>query len=272
MNYYEHHLGDYMRDTAHLSMVEDGAYRRLLDAYYAREKPLPPDERECFKLARAATKADRDAVKYVLREFFDQQEDGYHQKRVDSEIARFHEGGPEREAKKANESNRLRKHREERSALFQKLTNAGEHAPWNIGIEDLRKRVERLTVTASEMFHETAPATPATATHTQYPLPNTQEKSQEKSKIKNGAAAPVQIPIDPKAALWARWKALPDGGGGAFLAKQVKDFRDEQRVLEAVERTLDHAPADPKSFLIGVLREKREVVHAASEYADGVIL
>jgi len=99
-----------------------------------------------------------------------------------------------------------------------------------------------------------------------------EKRREEKNKIKNGAAAPVQIPIDPKAALWARWKALPDGGGGAFLAKQVRDFRDEQRVLEAVERTLDHAPADPKSFLIGVLREKREVVHAASEYADGVIL
>jgi len=27
MNYYEHHLGDYVRDTAHLSMLEDGACR-----------------------------------------------------------------------------------------------------------------------------------------------------------------------------------------------------------------------------------------------------
>lgn len=41
MNFYEHHLGDYMRDTAHLSMIEDAAYRRLLDAYYIREAPLP---------------------------------------------------------------------------------------------------------------------------------------------------------------------------------------------------------------------------------------
>lgn len=24
MNYYEHHLGDYLRDTAHLSMIEAG--------------------------------------------------------------------------------------------------------------------------------------------------------------------------------------------------------------------------------------------------------
>ena len=264
MNYYEHHLGDYMRDTAHLSMIEDGAYRRLLDAYYAREKPLPLDDRECCKLARAATKADRSAVKYVLQEFFDLREDGYHQKRVDVEIARFHDGEPEREAKKANESNRLRKHREERARLFQALNDAGEHAPWNIGIEDLRKRVERLHATERETFHETAPATPATATHTQYPIPITQEKS----KIKNGAAAPLQLPIDPKAALWARWKSMPDGGGGAFLAKLIRDFHDEQRVLEAVERTLDHAPADPKAFIVGMLRKP---VQTGPDYLAGAI-
>ena len=89
MNYYEHHLGDYMRDTAHLSLMEDGAYRRLLDAYYTREKPLPPDLRDCCKLARAVTKPERDAVAYVLREFFEQREDGYHQGRADAEILRF---------------------------------------------------------------------------------------------------------------------------------------------------------------------------------------
>lgn len=89
MNYYEHHLGDYAKDAAHLSLVEDGAYRRLLDAYYTREQPLPGDVRQCCKLARANTKTERDAVKYVLGEFFDLRPDGYHQNRADVEIARF---------------------------------------------------------------------------------------------------------------------------------------------------------------------------------------
>lgn len=91
MNYYEHHLGDYLRDTAHLSMLEDAAYRRLLDAYYIREKALPLDVRECCKLVRATSKQERDAVAYVLREFFRETEDGYRQKRADAEIARFQE-------------------------------------------------------------------------------------------------------------------------------------------------------------------------------------
>jgi len=89
VNYYEHHLGDYMRDTAHLSMLEDAAYRRLLDAYYVREKPLPADLRECYKLARASSKQEREAVAYVLREFFTLGDDGHHQARADEEIAKF---------------------------------------------------------------------------------------------------------------------------------------------------------------------------------------
>lgn len=89
MNYYEHHLGDYMRDTAHLSLLEDGAYRRLIDAYYVRERALPADLKECCKLARAASKVERDAVVYVLGQFFELAEDGYRQKRCDEVIAKY---------------------------------------------------------------------------------------------------------------------------------------------------------------------------------------
>lgn len=87
MNYYNHHIGDYAKDTAHLSMLEDGAYRRLLDICYATEKPLPSDERAIFRLVRAQTKAEREAVKAVLGDFFKLKDDGWHQKRCDEEIA-----------------------------------------------------------------------------------------------------------------------------------------------------------------------------------------
>lgn len=89
MNYYEHHLGDYMRDTAHLSMLEDGAYRRLLDAYYIKEAPIPLDARDACRLVRAQSKPERDAVAVVLKEFFQQEQDGWHHRRCDREIARF---------------------------------------------------------------------------------------------------------------------------------------------------------------------------------------
>ncbi len=89
MNYYEHHLGDYLRDTAHLSMLEDGAYRRLIDAYYIRCTPLPIAKKDCYRLVRAAKKNERESVDAILKEFFYLAEDGWHHKRCDAEIARF---------------------------------------------------------------------------------------------------------------------------------------------------------------------------------------
>lgn len=89
MNYYEHHIGDYVRDTAHLSLVEDAVYRRLLDSYYAREKPIPLDIDECCRLVRAKRANERAAVEYVVAHYFIKLENGYHQKRCDAEISRF---------------------------------------------------------------------------------------------------------------------------------------------------------------------------------------
>ena len=170
MNYYEHHLADYAQATAHLSMLEDAAYSRMLRWYYANEKPLPRDIKAIERLVRAQSKADREAVRTVLAEFFYEAEDGWHQDRADREIERYQDGEPEREIKKANEANRLKRHREERATLFRKLTEAGQHAPWNIGINELREMVKRLEGNAQEMpvppLPATAPATPATATQT----------------------------------------------------------------------------------------------------------
>ena len=45
MNYYERHLGDYAKDTAHLTMIEHGAYSLLLDRYYGTEQGIPADQR-----------------------------------------------------------------------------------------------------------------------------------------------------------------------------------------------------------------------------------
>ena len=62
MNYYPHHIGDYLKDTAHLTMIEDGAYRRLIDLYYLHEQPLPSEKRQVYRLARASSPAEKKAV------------------------------------------------------------------------------------------------------------------------------------------------------------------------------------------------------------------
>lgn len=63
------------------------AYTRLLRAYYRREKPIPIDE--AYRLVRATTAAQRKAVDVVLREFFEQGEGGWRNKRADEEVAAY---------------------------------------------------------------------------------------------------------------------------------------------------------------------------------------
>jgi uncharacterized protein YdaU (DUF1376 family) len=87
MNYYRRYSGDYLRDTSRLNLTDHGAYTLLLDYYYTEEKPLPLDHEELFLMVRAMREEDRAAVEKVLRLFFTKRADGYHQKRVDHEIA-----------------------------------------------------------------------------------------------------------------------------------------------------------------------------------------
>lgn len=68
MNYYERHLGDYAKDTGHLSLLEHGVYTLLLDRYYATECGIPEDQ--AHRLARARTAEERAAVDAVLADFF----------------------------------------------------------------------------------------------------------------------------------------------------------------------------------------------------------
>lgn len=68
MNYYKRHLGDYAKDTSHLSVMEHGAYTLLLDYYYSTEKPIPDDR--CERIAKAYAEDERAAVAVVLSEFF----------------------------------------------------------------------------------------------------------------------------------------------------------------------------------------------------------
>lgn len=91
MNFWNRHVGDIIRDTVSLTMLEDGAYNRLLDQYYQTERPLPLDRKMIYRLARATSAAERKACDFVMESFFQQAADGYHQKRCDSEIATYQE-------------------------------------------------------------------------------------------------------------------------------------------------------------------------------------
>lgn len=89
MHYYQHHIGDYRRDTIHLSLLEHGAYRQLMDCYYLAESPLPTEPEALFRKLVARTEEEREAVRIVLAEFFRLTPEGWIHTRCDREIESF---------------------------------------------------------------------------------------------------------------------------------------------------------------------------------------
>jgi uncharacterized protein YdaU (DUF1376 family) len=88
LNYYTRHIGDYLKDTSHLSLLEHGVYTRMLDVYYTRERGFV-DSVEACKLLGAKTDEERAAVEMILADFFQKNPDGYEQKRAIEELERY---------------------------------------------------------------------------------------------------------------------------------------------------------------------------------------
>ena len=89
MNYYQFHIGDYTTATAHLSMMEDLAYRRLIDLYYLNGHAICGSPETIAR--RIRMQGEESAVIQVLREFFDnlENEHTWVNKRCDEEIAAY---------------------------------------------------------------------------------------------------------------------------------------------------------------------------------------
>lgn len=76
MNYYKRFMGDYAKDTAHLSLIEHGAYTLLLDHYYATEQPLPEDYASLYRICRAFDKKEQHAVRVIADTYFPVSQEG----------------------------------------------------------------------------------------------------------------------------------------------------------------------------------------------------
>lgn len=84
MNFWKRHIGDYARDTGHLTLLEHGVYSVLLDRLYATERPIP--EGDVYRIARAMSRSERAAVDAVLAEFFELEAGGWTNPRAMLEI------------------------------------------------------------------------------------------------------------------------------------------------------------------------------------------
>jgi uncharacterized protein YdaU (DUF1376 family) len=87
MHYYQHHIGDFIKDTNFLNNEEVGIYLKLLWLYYDTEKPLPNDT---FMLSMKTGARESEAILTgILKMFFELINDEWHHTRCDKEIVEY---------------------------------------------------------------------------------------------------------------------------------------------------------------------------------------
>jgi uncharacterized protein YdaU (DUF1376 family) len=91
MHYYKFNIADYRKDTGHLSTLEHGIYRQLIDWYYLDEQPIPAETQVVARRLRLASEMDLHSLNMVLSDFFVLGKNGYVHKRIEVEIKDYHE-------------------------------------------------------------------------------------------------------------------------------------------------------------------------------------
>lgn len=204
MNYYNFHIGDYRRDTTHLSMLEHGAYRQLLDWLYLDEKPIPRETEVVFRRLSARTDEEKKAIEIVLSEMFELTEEGYVQHRCMTEIASYR-GKAERAREAGKLGGRPKKTEEVISGLPEITEEKANHKPITnnhkpITILKPKSLVADATNTCpfeeiKNLYHECMPNNP---------------------KV-------IKLDATRQAHIKARWDECAKGIGGMFGYKTVED-------------------------------------------------
>jgi len=91
MHYYQFNIGDYRRDTNHLSLLEHGIYRSLIDSYYLNEKPLCEEHADLMRTHCVRTEDEKIAFQNVLKDFFFLTKKGYIHKKCDEQIKKYND-------------------------------------------------------------------------------------------------------------------------------------------------------------------------------------
>ncbi len=84
-DWYPWNRRDYKRDTLHLSLAEDGAYRRLIDEYMEAEGPIPNSDAALARLIGVTTE-EWMTVSATVREFFKPSNNKLVHKRCEEEL------------------------------------------------------------------------------------------------------------------------------------------------------------------------------------------
>lgn len=140
MHYYQFNIGDYSSHTKGLSLIEDLAYRRLIDEYYLAEHAFNGCSSDVARLI--GLRDNLQEVEYVLNRYFTKDGDYWHHGRIDSDIADYHQ----KQEKRSNAGKKSAEARQKSTDVEQVLSECStsveltnNHKPITINQEPIKK-------------------------------------------------------------------------------------------------------------------------------------
>jgi uncharacterized protein YdaU (DUF1376 family) len=138
MHYYQFNIKDYSFATLRMTLIEDLAFRRMLDLFYESEKALPHELKRIAKLIGMIE--HQEEIRSVLNEFWEETENGWVNSRAKKEIEKYQtrastarangkKGGRPQKPKKTKSVNLANPEKSESKANHKPITN--NHKPIN---------------------------------------------------------------------------------------------------------------------------------------------
>jgi len=139
MHYYKFNIADYRKDTSHLTTIEHGIYRQLIDWYYLDEKPIPLETQVVSRRLRLGSDIEFSSLQNVLSDFFKEGKTGWVHKRIEVEIKDYHEQA-EKNKNNGKLGGRPKKTQSVISGLPDESQNNPNHKPLTINHKPIDKK------------------------------------------------------------------------------------------------------------------------------------
>jgi uncharacterized protein YdaU (DUF1376 family) len=140
MHYYKFNIADYRKDTGHLSTIEHGIYRQLIDWYYLDEQPIPLETQVVTRRLRLGSD-DLIFVQNVLADFFQKTAKGYVHKRIEFEIKEYHQQA-DKNKENGKRGGRPKKTQSVISGLPDESQNNPNHKPLTINHKPIKSATD----------------------------------------------------------------------------------------------------------------------------------
>ena len=135
----------------------------MLELYYDTEQPLNSDPKKIARRVLAVTDDEREAMNLVLEEFFILQDDGWHNSRCDTEIAKYQ--GQIEQASRAGKASAAKRYGKNLTTVERPLNQPEpepepiQEANASVGSADKSLRCDTQSVV--DLYHEILPELPA---------------------------------------------------------------------------------------------------------------